>query len=163
SPCAPRASQNMKLESQPSHGILPVLNAGKSIQRPTPNAQCPTPIERGGDRPDVRESVASYSELDVGRWALGIECRLLWDGCEHCRHVKANPALRDIPLILLTSLSAPQDIIRGLECGADNFVVKPYDDDFLLARIRSVLANRDLGAPADGTAIPVYFAGERYE
>ena len=85
------------------------------------------------------------------------------DGYELCRQLKADPALRDIPLILLTSLSAPQDIIRGLECGADNFVVKPYDEPFLLARIRTVLANRDLGLPSDSAAVPIYFAGERYE
>ena len=85
------------------------------------------------------------------------------DGYELCRRVKADPALRDIPLILLTSLSSPQDIIRGLECGADNFVVKPYGNDFLLARIRTVLANRNLGAPADGSSVPIYFAGKRYE
>jgi len=59
------------------------------------------------------------------------------DGFEFCRRLKANPALRDIPLILLTSLSSPQDIIRGLASGADNFVVKPYDESFLLARIRA--------------------------
>ena len=85
------------------------------------------------------------------------------DGYELCRRVKADPALREIPLILLTSLSAPQDIIRGLECGADNFVVKPYDDDFLLARIRAVLANRNLSPPADSAALPIYFSGKRYE
>ena len=85
------------------------------------------------------------------------------DGYELCRRVKSDAGLRDLPLILLTSLSAPQDIIRGLECGADNFVVKPYDEAFLLARIRTVLANRGLGAAASGTAIPVYFSGQRYE
>ena len=85
------------------------------------------------------------------------------DGYELCRRVKADPALRDLPLILLTSLSAPQDIIQGLACGADNFVMKPYDEAFLLARIRSVLANRNLAAPADSAAIPVHFAGQRYE
>ena len=110
-----------------------------------------------------------------GREALGALARMrpalvisdiqmpVMDGYELCRHVKADPALRDIPLILLTSLSAPQDIIRGLECGADNFVVKPYDEAFLLARIRTVQANRDLGAPVNGAAIPIHFAGERYE
>ena len=85
------------------------------------------------------------------------------DGYELCRRLKADPALRDVPLILLTSLSAPQDIIRGLECGADNFVMKPYDDDFLLARIRTVLANDGLGPAPDGAPIPIHFAGERYE
>ena len=85
------------------------------------------------------------------------------DGYELCRQLKADPALHDLPLILLTALSAPQDIIRGLECGADNFVVKPYDEAFLLARIRTVLANRNLGPAANGAPIPIHFAGERYE
>jgi signal transduction histidine kinase len=85
------------------------------------------------------------------------------DGYEFCRRVKSEPALRDLPFILLTSLSAPQDIIQGLACGADNFVVKPYDEAFLMARIRGVLANLGLGAVANSEAIAVHFAGERYE
>lgn len=85
------------------------------------------------------------------------------DGYELCRRLKSDPVLREIPLILLTSLSAPQDIIRGLECGADNFVVKPYDEDFLLARIQTVLANRTLGRSSARAAIPIHFAGQRYE
>ena len=85
------------------------------------------------------------------------------DGYELCRHLKADPALRDIPLILLTSLSAPQDIIRGLECGADNFVVKPFEEAILLARIHSVLANRLLSHGQDEAGgIEIEFAGERY-
>ena len=85
------------------------------------------------------------------------------DGYELCRRLKANAMLREIPLILLTSLSTPQDIIHGLECGADNFVVKPYSEAFLLERIRGVLENRALGAGADNAAIPVSFAGQRFE
>lgn len=85
------------------------------------------------------------------------------DGFELCRRLKCDPALRDIPLILLTSLSSPQDIIQGLASGADNFVVKPYDEAFLLTRIRAVLANRDLPSVPEGAPIPIHFAGERYE
>jgi signal transduction histidine kinase len=85
------------------------------------------------------------------------------DGFELCRRLKSDPALRDIPLILLTSLSAPEDIIQGLASGADNFVVKPYDEDFLLARIRAVLADRALPPVAEGAPIPIHFAGARYE
>ena len=85
------------------------------------------------------------------------------DGYELCRAIKADPVKKSLPVMLLTSLSAPEDIIHGLECGADNFVVKPYDDDFLMARIRSVLANRALGeATADTGGIMVEFAGKRY-
>ncbi len=84
------------------------------------------------------------------------------DGFELCRRIKADPQLASIPLILLTTLSAPQDIIRGLECGADNFVVKPYEDDFLLSRLDTALANRDIGHDDTAGGIPIHFAGKRY-
>ena len=85
------------------------------------------------------------------------------DGYELCRLIKADEALRDLPVMLLTSLSSPQDIIHGLECGADNFVVKPYEEAFLMARIRTVLANSALKKGADaGKGITVEFSGHRY-
>ena len=64
---------------------------------------------------------------------------------------------------LLTSLSTPEDIIQGLASGADNFVVKPYQEDFLIARIRTVLGNCRLKQMSDDDAgIAVEFAGQRY-
>jgi two-component system sensor histidine kinase/response regulator len=66
------------------------------------------------------------------------------NGYDLCREVKRNPALVDIPVILVTSLNDPKDIIRGIECGADNFVRKPYADDYLLSRISQMLVNRQL-------------------
>ena len=63
------------------------------------------------------------------------------DGFEVCRRLKAAPATRDLPVLLLTSLTDPQDVVRALAAGADNFVTKPYDDARLLARIRSTVAN----------------------
>ena len=66
------------------------------------------------------------------------------DGYELCRVLKADPQLRRIPVILLTSLVAPEDIFRGLEVKADNYLTKPYDEDVLYSRIEHVLANRDL-------------------
>ena len=64
------------------------------------------------------------------------------DGYTLCQQIKADANLADIPVILLTALSDPKDVIRGLECGADNFIVKPYDEDFLLSRIQYILANQ---------------------
>jgi len=46
------------------------------------------------------------------------------DGYEMCRQIKADAQLKGTPVILLTSLSDPEDVIRGLECGADGFTVK---------------------------------------
>ncbi|HET9954379.1 MAG TPA: response regulator [Polyangiaceae bacterium] len=66
------------------------------------------------------------------------------DGYELCRRLKTEEGTRDLPVILLTSLTDPLDIIRGLECQADNFVTKPYDVDYLVARVNQLLENRRL-------------------
>ena len=65
------------------------------------------------------------------------------DGYTLCRTLKGDPDLGDVPVILLTSLSSPQDVIEGLACGADNFVRKPYDGAALLARVARALADVD--------------------
>ena len=62
-------------------------------------------------------------------------------GYELCRQVRDDEKLGDLPVILLTSLSDPEDVFKGLECGADNFITKPYEEVNLLARIQYLLAN----------------------
>jgi len=66
------------------------------------------------------------------------------DGYELCRAIKSDEKLQDIPVILVTTLSDSQDVIRGLECGADNFIRKPYDERYLLSRINYLLMNLDM-------------------
>ncbi|MET3132526.1 two-component system sensor histidine kinase/response regulator [Oxalobacteraceae bacterium GrIS 1.11] len=66
------------------------------------------------------------------------------NGYELCRAIKSDPTLHDIPVILVTSLNDPKDIIRGIECGADNFIRKPYAEDYLLNRISHMLMNQKL-------------------
>ena len=66
------------------------------------------------------------------------------DGYELCKAIKSDEKLKDIPVILVTTLSDPQDVIRGLECGADNFIRKPYDEHYLLSRINYLLMNLEL-------------------
>ena len=60
------------------------------------------------------------------------------DGYEFCSKLKTHPTLREIPVILLTSLSDPLDIIKGLQAGADNFITKPYEEQYLLSRSVSI-------------------------
>lgn len=61
------------------------------------------------------------------------------NGYELCRELKASEALKDIPLILLTQLTEPEEAIRGLEAGADNYITKPFEEEFLVAKVRSLL------------------------
>jgi two-component system sensor histidine kinase/response regulator len=66
------------------------------------------------------------------------------NGYELCQAIKSDPDLRAIPVVLVTSLNDPKDIIRGIECGADNFIRKPYADEYLLNRIGQMLINQKL-------------------
>ena len=60
-------------------------------------------------------------------------------GIEVCRHLKQKPETRAIPVIMLSARSEEVDRVRGLETGADDYVVKPYSVVELMARIRSQL------------------------
>jgi signal transduction histidine kinase len=63
-------------------------------------------------------------------------------GFELCRMIKADPALSDCPVVLVTTLREPQEIVQALEVGADSFIRKPYEPDALVARLRSLIAHR---------------------
>ena len=63
------------------------------------------------------------------------------DGYKLCHTIKLDEKLWGTPVILVTSLSEPKDIIMALDVGADGYVTKPYIEDILLGRIRSLLAN----------------------
>jgi two-component system sensor histidine kinase/response regulator len=86
------------------------------------------------------------------------------DGYEFCTKIKNNVQLRDIPVILLTSLADPLDIVKGLQAGADNFITKPYDEQYLLSRIHFLLANRDMRRSGAGDmSIEIVFQGTQYQ
>jgi len=70
------------------------------------------------------------------------------DGFAFCQAVKSSKATRGIPFVLLTAQQTPMDILRGLERGADNFIPKPFEDHFLLERIKRIFEN--LGRPRKG-------------
>jgi sigma-B regulation protein RsbU (phosphoserine phosphatase) len=84
-------------------------------------------------------------------------------GYEFCRAVKQDPALHDVPVILLSTLSEAVDIIKGLDAGADNYVTKPYDPNYLLTRVDSLLKSpvTDNG-DGPGTELAVTLAGQTY-
>lgn len=85
------------------------------------------------------------------------------DGYELCRRVKALDNHCDIRIILLTSLSDPQDVVRGLECGADNFITKPYTEEHLVSRVGYLLENRyELQDCAALPALKISFAGKEF-
>jgi signal transduction histidine kinase len=85
------------------------------------------------------------------------------DGYALCEAIKSDPANRGIPVILVTSLVDPKDIVRGLECGADSFIRKPYSEPYLLSRIEHVLVNQQLRrVPNEGDGIALYLEGQTH-
>ncbi|MEL6488006.1 MAG: phosphate regulon transcriptional regulator PhoB [Pseudomonadota bacterium] len=111
------------------------------------------------DEPAQREVLAYNLEAEgfaVSRAQNGEEALLLVDedvpdiivldwmmpnlsGIEVCRRLKIKPETRSIPVIMLSARSEEVDKVRGLETGADDYVVKPYSVIELMARVRSQL------------------------
>jgi two-component system, sensor histidine kinase and response regulator len=84
-------------------------------------------------------------------------------GFELCHRIKTELGLRDLPVVLLTSLTDPLDIVRGLECGADNYITKPYEPARLVARVQRVLAAHEQRRhPRGDGAIEVEFMGQHF-
>jgi adenylate cyclase len=61
------------------------------------------------------------------------------NGYEVCRAIRADPATRVLPVVMVTSLDPAQERIKGLEAGADDFLSKPINSPELLARVKSLL------------------------
>lgn len=111
------------------------------------------------DEPAQREVLAYNLEAEGFRVAMaesGDEALVVFDetspdivvldwmlpgvsGIEICRRWKSNPESRGVPIIMLSARSEEVDRVRGLETGADDYVVKPYSIVELMARVRSQL------------------------
>lgn len=79
----------------------------------------------------VRENPPDLVLLDVMMPGLS--------GYEVCRLLKADAQLSHIPVVMVTALDTPREMVEGLECGADDFLTKPLDDLALFARVRSLV------------------------
>ncbi len=71
------------------------------------------------------------------------------NGYELCQTLKQDPRLRSIPVILLTTMSASESVVKALNTGADYFVPKPYDEKYLISKIKSILATKALSKNYD--------------
>src|SRR6516165_10128055 len=70
----------------------------------------------------------------------------LVSGLEVCRRIRRGPDTRAIPVIMLTARSEEHDRVRGLDSGADDYVVKPFSPSELVARLRAVIRRTQPGA-----------------
>ncbi|MDO8727333.1 MAG: ATP-binding protein [Candidatus Methanoperedens sp.] len=85
------------------------------------------------------------------------------DGYQLCKYIKSDESLKRIPLVLLTSLSDPADVLKGMECGADNFLTKPYDEKILVSRLKYLIINMQLrDTDRVQMGVEVFFGGQKY-
>ena len=111
------------------------------------------------DEPDIRELISfnlkkngfSTISAENGELATSIAREQLPDlilldlmlpginGLDVCRILKSDPTTKNIPIIMLTALGQEENIIEGLDTGADDYITKPFSLQVLNARIKSVL------------------------
>ena len=86
-------------------------------------------------------------------------------GYELCRAIKQNSEMRHTPVILLSTLSDAEDIIRGLDVGADNYITKPYDINYLIARMQALRSTplNDTQNETSNSEISVTLGGQTYK
>jgi two-component system phosphate regulon response regulator PhoB len=70
-------------------------------------------------------------------WSLPGMC-----GIEVCRRLRSHPETKDVGVIMVTARTGDQNAVRGLNAGADDYVVKPFSITELLARIRALLSSQ---------------------
>jgi len=70
-------------------------------------------------------------------------------GMDVCRLLRADPATRDLPILMLTASGSEGDRVGGLELGADDYVTKPFSVRELILRVESVARRRHESAPAN--------------
>jgi DNA-binding response OmpR family regulator len=111
------------------------------------------------DEPDIRELVAftlRFAGYEVvtasnGEEAVQVAVREMPDmalmdvrmprmtGYDACRAMKANPELKDIPVVFLSAKGQESEIATGMEAGAEDYLLKPFAPDQLTARVRAIL------------------------
>ncbi|MEK7851948.1 MAG: response regulator, partial [Deltaproteobacteria bacterium] len=86
------------------------------------------------------------------------------DGYQMCKKLRDDEVLKAIPLILLTQLTEPDEVIKGLESGADHYLTKPFDEEYLFKKVTLLLKDPDSyrNNPAK-RSIEFEYDGKHYE
>jgi len=123
-------------------------------------------LESGGfDVRTVPHAAAALAQLDQYSPDVVISDIVMpgMSGYDLCRHIKGDARWKAIPVLLLTSLTDPIDVIHALESGADSFLSKPCEPEHLIGRVNSLLESRRLRAVARGASgTDILFNGQHF-
>lgn len=111
-------------------------------------------LEAEGYEVDTALSAEEALTFDPGSYDLILLDIMMGElsGTQFARILKANPATSSVPIIFCTAKDAENDMIDGLELGADDYITKPYSLRNVIARVKTVL-RRTATAPASTSAL----------
>jgi two-component system KDP operon response regulator KdpE len=98
---------------------------------------------------DGNEGLQKFSEKQPDLVLLDIMLPGI-DGWEVCRQIRRQS---DVPIVMLSALNRQEDIVRGLDSGADDYVTKPFSHDVLLARAESAIRRTELQSAMQSQAV----------
>ncbi|MBY8882449.1 response regulator transcription factor [Actinacidiphila acidipaludis] len=119
-------------------------------------------LENEGHRVTVvHDGRAALDEARAGRPELMLLDVMMprVDGLDVCRVLRADPALAGLPVLMLTARSTEDDLLLGLDLGADDYMTKPYSPRELMARVRTLLRRAAATVPAAAAVDPVLRVG----
>ncbi len=95
---------------------------------------CETEVAYNGEEALLKTKEKGHPDLIIMDWSMPV-----LDGWEACRRLKEDKKTCDIPVIMLTARNNPEDEIKGLSVGADDYIAKPFNIDVLTAHIKAAL------------------------
>ena len=84
------------------------------------------------------------------------------NGFELCSKVKADAGLQKIPFVLLSTLVDNTDLLHVIECGADNFIYKTFEDEYFIQRLSSIWSSWGLYDMKEPQTTTIFINGERH-
>lgn len=118
-------------------------------------------LESEGYKVDVAYSAEEALTLDLSVYALILLDIMMGEisGMQFARIVKSNPVTQNTPIIFCTAKDTEEDMIKGLDIGADDYIMKPYSLKAVSARVRTVLRRVDNSCNADSDLHKIVFQG----
>lgn len=89
-----------------------------------------------------REALDVLERQDIDLILLGVILSEM-DGFEVCREIRANDRFSNIPVIMMSALKSREDLLRGIEAGADDYLYKPLDHEEMLLRIKMLIKRKN--------------------
>lgn len=114
-------------------------------------------LENEGYEVDIANSAEQALKMDLSSYSLILLDIMMGEisGFKMARILKANKETADIPIIFCTAKDTEDDMILGLNIGADDYIMKPYTIRNILSRIRAVLRRANRSAPETNDEIGV--------